>query len=107
MPAEVPEDRRHTGPGEFMSSEPLFDASIDACSHAKTSKGVRPFLMTSVAEAALLNVIVWFCLFCYAEEFWRYPRSPLEMEWFHWASEATRHWMVKLACAVFLAASQR
>ena len=105
-PPEFADDRRHASPVELMHSGPLFDASIDARSQAKTSKGVRPFRVTSVAEAYLLSTIVWFCLSCYAAEFWHYPRSPLEMEWFHWAPEAARHWMVQLALAVLLAASQ-
>lgn len=89
-----------------MPSEPLFDASIDFCTEAKTLKGVRPILTISIAEVALLNAIIWFCCFCYADEFWKHPRSPLEEGWFHWAPEAARHWMVKMACGAILATSQ-
>lgn len=85
-----------------MSREPLFDASIDSRPEAKTSQGIHPLLIISVAETALLNVIAWFGLICYAAGYWMYPQSPLEV-WFRWAPEAARHWLVKLAVAVIFA----
>src|SRR5262249_21967547 len=80
-----------------MARAPLYDASIDGPARAKAPKGGRPILVTSIVEVFALNAIAFFIAACHLDGF---AESPREEEWFSWAPEAARPWLLTLAFAV-------
>lgn len=81
-----------------MAHQPLFDRAIDPPARAKTPPctSSRPLLVTSISEAIALATLAWFIRGCYDLAL---HASPRQDEWFGWAPQPARFWLLNLLSA--------
>jgi hypothetical protein len=82
---------------ELTAQSLLFDGEIDPVVGAEKPAGSRPIMVTSIAESLLVNAIAFFIWGCYEPSF---HKSPRQEEWFGWAPEAARFWLLNLPGAL-------
>jgi hypothetical protein len=75
----------------------LLDGQIDPVVGAKKPPGSRPIMVISIAETLLVNATAFFIWGCYE---WSFHTSPRKEEWFGWAPEAARFWLLNLSAAL-------
>src|SRR5262249_23676763 len=85
--------------GGAVAHQPLFDRAIDSPAQTKKPPTIRPLLVTSISEAIILATFAGFIHGCYD---WALHTSPRKEEWFGWAPQPARFWLLNLLLAPML-----
>jgi hypothetical protein len=80
-----------------VADSALFDGEIDPVGGAKKPPWARPIMVISIVETLLIDATAFFIWGCYEGSF---HTSPRKEEWFGWAPEGARFWLLNLSAAL-------